>query len=81
MRVFGDRCLDVNGGGTANGTKVQSWTCNGTAAQKFTFTAAGTIVNTASGKCIDVNANGTANGTLVQLWECNGTGAQFWATR
>jgi hypothetical protein len=60
---------------------VQSWTCNGTPAQKFTFNANGTIVVTSSGKCLDVNAGGTANGTLVQLWECNGTGAQRWAVR
>ena len=81
LRAFGDRCLDVNGSGTANGTKIQSWGCNGTAAQKFTFNTNGTVVNTSSGKCVDVNGNGTANGTLVQLWDCNGTTAQRWAVR
>ncbi|HEX4460020.1 MAG TPA: RICIN domain-containing protein, partial [Polyangia bacterium] len=29
---FSGKCLDINGAGTANGTKVQEWTCNGTAA-------------------------------------------------
>ena len=44
LRVYGDRCLDVNGNGTANGTKVQIWTWNGGAAQRFTFNPNGTIV-------------------------------------
>ncbi|AGZ41378.1 ricin-type beta-trefoil lectin domain protein [Actinoplanes friuliensis] len=76
-----DRCLDVNGSGTANGTKVQLWTCNGTGAQRFTANPDGSLVNTNSLKCIDVSGNGTANGTLVQLYECNGTGAQRWTVR
>jgi hypothetical protein len=29
-------CLDVTAGGTANGTKVQLYTCNGTGAQRWT---------------------------------------------
>jgi hypothetical protein len=28
-------CLDANGQATANGTKVQLWTCNGGANQKW----------------------------------------------
>ena len=81
LRAFDLACLDVSGGGTANGTKIQSWTCNGTASQRFTVNPDGTVVNSASGKCVDVYANGTANGTLVQLWECNGTPAQAWYVR
>ncbi|HTF10609.1 MAG TPA: RICIN domain-containing protein, partial [Asanoa sp.] len=78
LRVYGNRCLDVNGNGTANGTKIQIWDCNGTGAQKFTFQANGSIVVPASGRCVDVTASGTANGTKVQLYTCNGTGAQRW---
>ena len=29
------RCLDINGNGTTNGTRLQIWDCNGSAAQKF----------------------------------------------
>ena len=28
-------CLDARGGGTADGTQIQEWTCNGTGAQSF----------------------------------------------
>ncbi len=74
------KCLDVNGGGSADGTKIQLWGCNGTGAQAFQLNDAGgglvSVVNPQSGKCLDVDHSGTANGTLVQLWGCNGTGAQ-----
>jgi hypothetical protein len=29
------RCLDIDGNGAAAGTKVEIYTCNGTAAQQF----------------------------------------------
>lgn len=70
------KCLDISNGGTADGTKVQLWTCNGSAAQQWTTSGDGTL--RALGKCLDVNNSGTANGTVTQLWTCNGTGAQVW---
>ena len=70
------KCLDVNGANTADGTKVQLYTCNGSGAQRWTL--AGSTFQ-ALGKCLDVSGGGTANGTKVQLWTCNGTGAQSWA--
>jgi beta-glucanase (GH16 family) len=73
---IGGKCVDVAGANTANGTAVQLWDCNGTAAQQWTVGADGTV--RALGKCMDVSGAGTANGTVVQLWDCNGTGAQRW---
>ncbi|MBY8343413.1 ricin-type beta-trefoil lectin domain protein [Streptomyces sp. KC 17012] len=74
------KCLDVQGGGTANGTHVQLYGCNGTDAQQWTYVpdAGGTL--RARGGCLDVSNSGTANGTKVQLWQCNGTGAQRWVS-
>ncbi|MYS00563.1 ricin-type beta-trefoil lectin domain protein, partial [Streptomyces sp. SID4940] len=72
------KCVDVAAGGTANGTAVQLYDCNGTAAQQWTVGGDGTI--RALGKCLDVASGGTANGTQVQLWDCNGSAAQQWAT-
>lgn len=74
------KCLDVNAAATADGTKIQLWTCNGTGAQSFQVqpvNGAYQIVNTNSGKCVDIQSSGTADGTQVQLWPCNGTGAQL----
>ncbi|MCX4747970.1 lectin [Kitasatospora sp. NBC_01287] len=74
-----DRCLDVDQGGTTNGTPVQLWDCNGTDAQRWTPAGDGTV--RALSGCLDVDHSGTANGTVVQLWTCNGTGAQQWWPR
>ncbi|MEU3250664.1 ThuA domain-containing protein [Streptomyces sp. NPDC006997] len=70
------KCLDVSGGNTADGTQIQIWTCNNTAAQTWTLPGDNTL--RALGKCLDVNGGGTADGTKIQLWTCNGTGAQQW---
>ncbi|WP_082317537.1 ricin-type beta-trefoil lectin domain protein [Streptomyces sp. NRRL WC-3549] len=75
---LGGKCVDVAAAGTANGTAVQLYDCNGTAAQQWSVGGDGTI--RALGKCLDVASGGTANGTQVQLWECNGSAAQQWAT-
>ncbi len=70
------KCVDVNAAGTANGTRIQIWNCNGSAAQQWTVQSDGSI--RAVGKCLDVASGGTANATKLQLWDCNGTGAQQW---
>jgi chitinase len=73
---IGGKCVDINAAGTANGTAVQLYDCNGSAAQSWTIGTDGTIRGL--GKCLDVNAAGTVNGSLVQIYDCNGTGAQQW---
>ncbi|MFC4014768.1 lectin [Nonomuraea purpurea] len=73
---IGGKCVDVAGAGTANGTAVQLYDCNGTAAQSWAWNGDGSV--RALGKCMDVAGGATANGTQVQLYDCNGTGAQRW---
>jgi chitinase len=73
---YGGKCVDVAAANTANGTAVQLYDCNGTAAQNWTVASDGSLQSL--GKCMDVTAAGTANGTTVQLYDCNGTGAQKW---
>lgn len=72
------KCLDANGQGTTNGTKVILWTCNGQANQQWKLNVNGTVTGVQSGLCLDVSGAGTANGTLVQLWTCNGQTNQGW---
>ncbi|MYR46420.1 family 16 glycosylhydrolase [Streptomyces sp. SID5910] len=76
IRGLAGKCVDVAAANTANGTPVQLYDCNGTAAQRWTVGSDGTI--RALGKCLDVDAGGTADGTVVQLWDCNGSAAQRW---
>ncbi|MBM9502951.1 ricin-type beta-trefoil lectin domain protein [Streptomyces sp. KK5PA1] len=74
------KCVDVRSSGTADGTPVQLYGCDGTDAQRWAYVpgAGGTL--RALGGCLDVSNSGTVNGTKVQLWQCNGTGAQRWVT-
>src|SRR4051812_17105621 len=61
------KCLDVDQAASADGTNVQQWTCNGTAAQSWRVEdqagGAARLVNPSSNKCLDVSGAGTADGT------------------
>ncbi|MGW2650111.1 ricin-type beta-trefoil lectin domain protein [Streptomyces sp. NPDC001393] len=70
------KCLDVNGGNSANGTAAQIWSCNGSAAQWWSARSDGTL--RALGKCLDATGGGTANGTKIEIWDCNGGSNQQW---
>ncbi|MGW1804633.1 RICIN domain-containing protein [Streptomyces sp. NPDC002078] len=76
------KCLDVQGGKTDNGTPVQIYTCNNSAAQEWKFWGAYdggyALYNTNARKCLDVKSGDDANGTKIQLWSCNGSPAQQW---
>lgn len=61
-------CLDVAGGSSANGTKIQIANCySNDAAQNFSI-----VGNTIRvlGKCLDVKGGSTANFTQLQLYDC-----------
>jgi Glycosyl hydrolase family 59/Ricin-type beta-trefoil lectin domain/Glycosyl hydrolase family 59 central domain len=69
-------CLDDAGGITTDGTKVDVYGCNNTAAQQWSL-ASDNVMN--NGKCLDVvGPYATADGTLVDLWTCNDGNNQVW---
>ncbi|MGW7427058.1 ricin-type beta-trefoil lectin domain protein [Streptomyces sp. NPDC054813] len=70
------KCLDVNGGSTANGTAADIATCNGSDAQQWSVLSDGTL--RALGRCLDATGRGTANGTRIEIWDCNGGSNQQW---
>ncbi|MEU9037988.1 RICIN domain-containing protein [Streptomyces sp. NPDC048352] len=75
------KCLDVQGGGTADGTPVQVYTCNGGAAQTWQLFGDDHglhLRNTKSFKCLEVAGNKNANGTRIQIATCNSSPAQTW---
>jgi alpha-galactosidase len=72
------RCLDAEGGATANGTKIEIWDCGGGANQAVTITAAGELRLYGGTQCLDAYDNQTAAGTKVELWTCNGGANQQW---
>ena len=73
------KCLDADANFLGyNGDRVQLWTCNGGANQKWlpipdNPNVGNQVVleNAADGKCLDADANGlNNNGDKVQLWDC-----------
>lgn len=74
--------FDAAGGGAVNGTALQVYAANGTAAQTWKIVPAGagyvSIVNASSGLAVDVPSSNACEGQKLQLWESNGTWAQKW---
>jgi len=73
---IGGKCLDNKDGRLTNNNPIVLWSCDNSAAQKWTLPGDGTIRS--GSYCLDIpNANRT-KGTKVQLYKCNGTKAQAW---
>jgi alpha-galactosidase len=72
------RCLDVAGGSTTPGAKVQIWDCAGGTNQAWTPTAAGELRVYGGTMCLDAYNNQTSAGTQAELWSCNGGTNQKW---
>lgn len=86
------RTLDVAGGRMANGSNVQQWDDNGSAAQRWDVVeASGTVTVGADtvpavelrchkdhGYALDVSAGGKTAGTNVQIYAANHSAAQTW---
>ncbi|WP_225447995.1 SGNH/GDSL hydrolase family protein [Streptacidiphilus sp. P02-A3a] len=70
------QCLDDFAGSSADGTVVDLYGCNRTAAQTWTPYTDGTL--RINGKCLDITGASTTDGALVELWDCNGGGNQVW---
>jgi hypothetical protein len=75
LRTLG-RCLDIDGNGTAPGTKVELYDCNGVGGQQWVPQANGSVLNPQSGLCLDDPSGNTANGTQLQIWTCNNESPQ-----
>ena len=67
----------MDGAGTANGTLVDLFCCNGTGAQVGEPQPDGALLNPTSGKCLDDTGYG-GSGTQVQIWPCSGNDNQSW---
>lgn len=75
-------CFDLPNGNTANETRLQLYSCNGTAAQNFGYNwGTQQILHGPTGKCVDVKNGSSANGTAIQLYDCNNTASQKWTVK
>ncbi|KAJ7716518.1 alginate lyase-domain-containing protein [Mycena metata] len=78
VKIFGNtKCLDVTNGSTANGNKLQIWTCstNNNPNQQFYYTSDKHFSWTNHGKCIDLTGGSTANGNRNQIWNTSPSGS------
>lgn len=86
----GNKCLDIPGGQTANGTPAQIWDCNGGANQNWyvsNYPSNGSLQfrNQGSNRCLDdlalLGTSPGMNHSKVAIWDCSANGgfAQGWA--
>ncbi len=73
-------CLDVQWGGTENGTPVWIYGCDGGPAQQWHFDREdAALVNVGSGKCLDVAGINPRQAAGIQIWDCVGNRGQRWS--
>ncbi|MFI1366651.1 RICIN domain-containing protein [Streptomyces griseochromogenes] len=83
LNAASGKCLDAKAAATADGTVVQQYACNDTAAQQWSFTATGDgyvrIGNANStNQVVDVADVSTADNAQVHLWSYGGGANQQW---
>lgn len=78
--VQSGKCLDVPGGSTTDGTRLEIYSCNAGSNQEYTLAPNGeiTVYSGGSTKCLDAYQQGTSAGTIVDIYSCNGGGNQLW---
>ncbi|WP_322974408.1 RICIN domain-containing protein [Actinacidiphila epipremni] len=81
--VGSGKCVDARAAATANGTAVQQYTCNGSGAQQWQFTATDSGyyrvgVSPAPNQVWDVTDVSTADSAKTQLWLYGGGANQQW---
>lgn len=73
---LGSKCLDAEGGRSAQGVRLIGYPCDGQNNEEFLFNANGTI--TQNGLCVDASGGLGRSGDQIQLWSCNGGANQRW---
>jgi hypothetical protein len=76
------KCLDVQGGSTADGAALQQWDCHQRPNQQFRLRSAGggsfELVAQHSDKCLEVAGEATGDGAAVDQWKCGRGDHQRW---
>ena len=78
---IGDRCVDVVGGYTEEGTVAHMWTCYPTLeSQMWDRNDSGQFVNRASGLCLTIPGDTTQEGTQAVISQCSSSSpSQRWS--
>ena len=80
-----NKCLDVNGGSTADGATVLEATCSGGTRQRWQLRAVTgglvELVNQNSNKCVRVSADSSTDGAQLVQWTCSSLASQRFTQR
>ncbi|KAJ7466133.1 ricin B lectin domain-containing protein [Mycena galericulata] len=78
LQIFGNMCLDVKNGATADGTQLQVWTCTeGDTNQQWTVSE-DTIKWNEESSCLDLTNGNQTDGNVMQIWSCTDGPNQQW---
>ena len=74
------KCMNLYGGNTSGGTKINVHDCNDKARQRWIYDGLTQVFRSAVdlNKCIQVKNGDTADGTQVEIRTCDGSAAQQW---
>jgi hypothetical protein len=76
IRGYRGKCVADAGSNTFNGNKIELWSCNSSAGERWTVEPNNAL--SAVGKCMDILGARTANGTKIDLSTCTGGWNQVW---
>lgn len=81
--LHSSKCLDMEGGSTANHGRLEQDTCDGSWSQQWKIlphasNPYGVIINRASGRVIDLTGGSTTNGTALQQYQYAPNDNQVW---
>ncbi len=77
IRGKDDKCLDIPGGVTEDGTALDYRACSGAPGQQWTIKDG--LIAGKDGRCIDIPEGKTTDGAVLNLWECeDGAEEQQW---
>jgi hypothetical protein len=77
-QAVGNQCLDVAEANDGDGALVSLWTCNGSAAQRWSLANGKIQSDLPSHRCLDVRAGNRRNGTVVGMYRCENVERQQW---
>jgi len=72
-----NRCVDINGLSTTDGTQAQLWVCNGGSNQSWTYNSSKQLV-VYGNKCLQASGGGTSSRTPVVIGSCAVQASQQW---
>src|SRR3954452_24571461 len=75
--VASNRCVDVPGFSTSNGTALDLWDCNGGGNQSWNWTAEKQLT-VYGDKCLTIGGDGASAGSPAIITACTGAANQAW---